>query len=241
MAALGGVEGRDAHQAMDTALAGQLPKGIFSDDGEGGGFDARLFAVLIVVHLGFEALLLGPAQVHAQQHLGPVLALSAAGAGVNGDDGVHRVGLAAEHRAGFEFLGKPFQGFDLLVEFNEDILAFAGQLDISFDVLGAANQRFVIGHHHFQALLIAHERFGCVGIGPERRIGQFGFYFGEFPADAGRVKDTPAGRGLDRGRERKRIRDRSTTWLCSYDLTFLNLRGSYPLAQELSSRPGNNP
>jgi len=55
VAALGGVEGRDAHQAMDTALAGQLPKGIFSDDGEGGGFDARLFAVLIVVHLGFEA------------------------------------------------------------------------------------------------------------------------------------------------------------------------------------------
>jgi hypothetical protein len=35
----------------------------------------------------------------------------------------------------------------------------------------------------------------------------------EFPADASGVKDTPAGRGLGRGREHKRIRDRLATCL----------------------------
>ena len=50
---------------MDAAFAGQLAEGVFADDGEGGGLDAGFFAVLVVVHLGLEALLLGPAQVHA--------------------------------------------------------------------------------------------------------------------------------------------------------------------------------
>ena len=37
---------------------------------------------------GAETLALGPAQVHAQQHFGPVLRFRAARAGMNGDDGV---------------------------------------------------------------------------------------------------------------------------------------------------------
>ena len=43
-------------------------------------------------------MLLGPAQVHAQQHLGPVLALGAAGAGGHLQEGVVVVGLAGQHR-----------------------------------------------------------------------------------------------------------------------------------------------
>ncbi len=64
------------------------------------------FAVLVVVHFRLEALLLGPAEIHAQQHLGPVLALRAAGAGMHGDNGVERIGLAREHGARFELFGK---------------------------------------------------------------------------------------------------------------------------------------
>jgi len=40
---------------------------------------------------------LRPAQVHAQEHLGPIAGVGAPGAGVDGNDGVGGVVLAAEH------------------------------------------------------------------------------------------------------------------------------------------------
>ncbi len=200
---------------MHAAFAGQLAEGVFANDGEGGGLDAGLFAVLIVVDLGFEALLLGPAQVHAHEHLGPVLALGAARAGMHGDDGVERIGLAGEHGAGFEFLVECGQGFDVAGKIVKQIgghdFAFAGQLEVGFNVAGAADQLFVVGDKIFEALAVAHEWLAGCRIVPEGGIGQFFFYVGEFPADAGGVKDTPAGREPGRGRERKRIRDRSMT------------------------------
>jgi len=45
---------------------------------------------------------LGPAQIHAQQHLGPVLRLGAAGAGLDVQIGRGRIQLACEHAAEFE-------------------------------------------------------------------------------------------------------------------------------------------
>src|SRR6185369_11959446 len=49
---------------------------------EGGALDARFLAVLPLHQLDLVAVLLGPAQVHAEEHLGPVLRLGAAGAGM---------------------------------------------------------------------------------------------------------------------------------------------------------------
>ena len=60
-----------------------------------------------VEHLGAEAAALGPAQVHAQQHLRPVLRLGAAGARVDGEDGVAVVVLAAEHQLELELVDLP--------------------------------------------------------------------------------------------------------------------------------------
>ena len=50
------------------------------------------------MQLDLVAVALGPARVHAQQHLGPILALGAAGAGVDFEIGVVGVGLAREQR-----------------------------------------------------------------------------------------------------------------------------------------------
>ena len=49
-----------------------------------------------------EARALGPAQVHTEEHLGPVLRLGPAGAGVEHGDGVVVVELAAEQRRELE-------------------------------------------------------------------------------------------------------------------------------------------
>src|ERR1700722_16660264 len=77
VATLGGVEGRDANQAMYASFAAKETKGKVAGDGEGGGFDAGLVAVLDFVDLDLEVLSLAPANVHAHEHLGPVLRLSA--------------------------------------------------------------------------------------------------------------------------------------------------------------------
>ena len=60
--------------------------------------DAGLFAVALSISSTLSRCALGPARVHAQQHLRPVLAFGAAGAGVDFEIGVVGVGLAREQR-----------------------------------------------------------------------------------------------------------------------------------------------
>jgi hypothetical protein len=105
-----------------------------------------------------EALALGPADVHAHQHLGPVLGLGAAGAGVHGDDGVERVGLAGEHGLGFELFGELDERGDLAFEVGLGGFAFAGEFEVGLDVVGAAGEFGVVGEEGFEALALAHER-----------------------------------------------------------------------------------
>ena len=96
VAARGGVEGRDPDQPVDAALGGEEAVGVLAAGDEGRRLQARLLPRRGLLHLDLEAAPLGPAQVHPQQDLGPVLGVGAAGAGVDGDDGVAGVVLAAE-------------------------------------------------------------------------------------------------------------------------------------------------
>src|SRR3972149_1980725 len=77
--ALLGVERADPHQAVHSPLALQPPVGPATVDRDRDALEARLFALGLVENLGAVAVSLSPAQVHAQQHLGPVLALGAPG------------------------------------------------------------------------------------------------------------------------------------------------------------------
>ena len=58
-----------------------------------------------VDQLDLHAVALAPARVHALQHLGPVLALGAAGAGIDLDIGVVGIGLAGEQGGDLVLLG----------------------------------------------------------------------------------------------------------------------------------------
>ena len=91
-----GIKGRHPDQPVDAVLTLQKAVGVIPLDGDGRGFDARLVAVLIVQDLVDKAVALGPAGVHPVEHLGPVLGLGAAGAGVDGQDGVGVVILPGE-------------------------------------------------------------------------------------------------------------------------------------------------
>ena len=83
--------------------------------------------------------------------------LGAAGAGVDDDDGVERVGFAGEHGFGFELFGEVDEGWDLADEVGLGVLAFAGEFEVGFDVVGAAGEFGVVGEEGFEALAFAHE------------------------------------------------------------------------------------
>ena len=118
-----------------------------------------LFEILDLV-----AVLLGPARVHAQQHAGPVLALGAAGAGMDFEIAVVGVGLAREQRfelaprhLGLQRLERGFGlGDDLLVLFGLAELDH-GELVVEL-ALDAADgvelvlERGALLHHALRAL-----------------------------------------------------------------------------------------
>ena len=168
------IERRNPHQPMHSRFARQKTKGILTRDGEGSRFDARLIPILVVVHLGLIAILLRPAQVHAHQHLSPVLAFRPAGARMHGNNGVQRIGLAREHRLGLKRLAELAQRIHLPLQVRQHFLgSLARQLKIRLDIPQPAHQLLVIRNQHFQPFAVAHQRLAGGRIRPQRRIFQF--------------------------------------------------------------------
>ena len=81
---------------MNAALGGEQAVGVLTPGDEGRRLEAGLVAGGGLLHLDLEAAPLGPAQVHAQEHLGPVLRVGAAGPGADSDHGVACVVAAVE-------------------------------------------------------------------------------------------------------------------------------------------------
>ncbi len=129
----------------------------------------RLFQIF-----DLEAVLLGPARIHAQQHLGPVLALGAAGAGVHLEIGIEAVGLARQQRfqlAAGDFLLQVFQrglGFSDnagvvlgFAEFDHPDIVLELALDLA-DALQRILQRGPLLHQFLRLLGIVPE-IGVLG------------------------------------------------------------------------------
>ncbi len=90
--------GTQAHEPVDAALGLEEPVGVLALRGQRRRLEACFLPGARLDELGLETAVGGPAQVHAQQHLGPVLRVGAARAGVNRDDSVAGVVLAVEQR-----------------------------------------------------------------------------------------------------------------------------------------------
>ena len=115
---------------MHAVLALQMAIGVFTGDSDGSALDAALFTVLIVHGLAVVAVALGPAGIHAVEHLSPVLGLGAAGAGVDGEDGVGVIILAGEQGGEPGFLNVGLQLDKALLQFGEErlVLLFIAHL-----------------------------------------------------------------------------------------------------------------
>ena len=90
---------------MHAALDLQIAIGVLALDQQRRRLDPRLLAGMEVDQFDLHAMPLGPAAVHPLQHSGPVVALGAAGAGVDLDIAVVGVGLAGQQRGDLVLLG----------------------------------------------------------------------------------------------------------------------------------------
>ena len=104
VAALVGIEGADADEAVDAALGFGVAVGVFAFDEDGGFADAGGVAGLHVHELDGVVASLGPARIHAEHDVCPVVGLGAAGASLDGEDGVVAVELAGEEGGDLEFV-----------------------------------------------------------------------------------------------------------------------------------------
>ena len=92
------VERGEANEPVDAALGLEEPICVLAADERRRRLEPRLLAGARLDELRLEPTVDGPAQVHPQQHLGPVLRVGAARARRDRDDGVPGVVLAVEER-----------------------------------------------------------------------------------------------------------------------------------------------
>ncbi len=165
---------RDADEPVHARFRLQPAISIVAGDLDGRGFDAGFFAVVHFHDVDLELPPLRPARVHAQEDIGPVLALGAAGAGVNLEIGVIRVGLAREQRLDLRRTG-------VLQRLLQRLLGLADHIGVvlglaHFDELGIVADGGLEGLHglhlHVQLIALLHDRPGLLGGGPE--VGMLG-------------------------------------------------------------------
>src|SRR5260370_24247006 len=107
-------ERRDAHKRMHAGFGRQQSVRIFAFDFESRALDPRLLGGLLVDNLRFETAPLRPLQIHAQEHLSPILRFRPAGAWMNRANGVAQIVLAGQKRFGLDLA-------DFMIEMTEQL------------------------------------------------------------------------------------------------------------------------
>ena len=104
------VEGRDSHQAVDAMLGPEQAVRSRAGDQKRRPFQARLLSRRGLQHLGLETAPLSPLEVHAHQHLHPVLGIDAACPRADREDRIVRGIRIGEEEVELE---RPELAFDL--------------------------------------------------------------------------------------------------------------------------------
>src|SRR5262245_35638844 len=113
----------------------------------------------------------GPADIHAFEHLRPVLAFGAARAGMNLDIGVIAVGLAREQRLHFPGVSLLPQAVKRLLSFRDDVrvpllLAEFDERNLIVELSDNAVKR---AERAFDPLALTHQALGAAAVVPEIR------------------------------------------------------------------------
>ena len=144
----------------------------FNDDGRA--LDAGFFAIGHIEQFDLVFPALGPACVHTQEHIGPVLALGAAGAGMDFEIGIVLIGFAGEQRLDLTARGFLLERADLLLAFLDRRLVrfHLAEFDQRDGIFELALKTGDGGQTIFKISAFAHDLLRGFGIVPE--IGMFG-------------------------------------------------------------------
>ena len=112
---------------------------------------------------------LGPAHIHARQHLDPVLRLGTAGAGIDFEVAVIGVGLARQQAFEFELLGDRFQTRQHRLALGDGIgiLFHIAQFDQGNGVIEFLLEAAAFADRFFEMVAFAHHGLRARGIVPE--------------------------------------------------------------------------
>ena len=154
---------------------------IVTDNVHGRTFDARDLTGRCLDHISFEPMRLRPAQVHAQQHFGPVLGFCAASARLNIEVGAIGIHLAAEHAPEL----KPADGLLESAQIADDLIDGIAVILVNsqrkqFFCVGESRCQLVETQDHLlQQGTLLPQRLGPLGLIPDIRLLEFALNFGQ--------------------------------------------------------------
>ena len=137
--------------------------------------------------------MLRPLQIHAQQHLGPILRFGSAGARLNFDERIVRIEFAVEHAAEFEIAEFCVDRFEFACDLVERsrIIFRRRHLQQFAHVAETGADPFEIADDAFECGAFLTERLRAIRIVPDVGLLQFEFYLFEAAFAFVEVKDTP--------------------------------------------------
>src|SRR5829696_4430234 len=165
------IKRRDTHQPVNSGFGSQKPVGVFAFNSERYTLQSSFLARLILEHLSFESTLLGPLEIHAQQHLGPILRFGAARARMNGANSVTAIVVAGQKHFSFSKREVVFKALKQRMEFLERRLVFLSKLKEHFRVSDLRFKVFLAFYLLFQATAILQRLLRGFLIVPEIRRG----------------------------------------------------------------------
>ena len=203
LAPVGGVERGEPHEPVHALLGGVQAVGVLALGAERRRLDAGLLPRARLEQLDLEAAPLGPAHHHPQHHLGPVLRVGAAGAGVDGHERVARVVGAGEQPLLLE-RGEPLlDRGQRLLQLGRQLGILLGELDEPVEVGRVGLELVERLEPALQARVLGVDLGGGVGLVPEAGLAHLRLERGGALLQASRVKDSPragtSARGWRRG------------------------------------------
>jgi hypothetical protein len=128
------IEWRDPHQPMYSSFSLELAIGEGAIDLERCALDACHVAGLVIYLGNLVSVLFSPHDVHAVEHVGPVLTFRAASTGVDLDHGAELIFLEAEHLFELELFnhvkGLLVLSFELILPYISGIVKFIEHLEV---------------------------------------------------------------------------------------------------------------
>ena len=191
VAAIVRIEWRNAHKAMNAALRFEPAISIGAVDANRRRFDPGLLAAAFLEPFDLVSVGIGPAHIHAQQHLCPILGLGSARPGMDFEIAVVAVGFARQQA--FEFaprrLGAQFFERGLGLGDDRRVTLALAQFDQFERFVDLALDTSITADRLVEPRALAQQLLRVSGVFPQPGVFDFAVQFGETPVCRIPVKD----------------------------------------------------